>query len=218
MPQRAPWQMAQTSQWNPDGCTGSLATCFQIASTERMVRMACSVCQYEPIPGTIKAVKFENGVTTRHYDFFCGDCFRSSRPLSWWCRCPDNLLWYMEHRRQKGLLPVGYATPPGPPKEPPPPQPQPPPGLSTDTAVQTWTPPAFLPQPTPNLQQQSSFSSAAPSVSSPFGDHANMVQVLERMQTDMADMKQKMAVLKSPAGALQISQQPLRAPPERNSL
>ena len=55
-------------------------------------------------------------------------------------------------------------------------------------------------------------------MSSSFGDHANMVQVLERMQTDMADMKQKMAVLKSTAGALQISRQPLRAPPERNSL
>jgi hypothetical protein len=70
--------------------------------------------------------------------------------------------------------------------------------------------------------QQGSFSaasSAAPSASSAFGDYANMAQVVERLQAEMFEMKQKMAELESTIGALQIAEpeQPPRAPPEGNS-
>ena len=122
--------------------------------------MERSVCGLWVDPGTTKAAKFVNGIRTGELDYFCGECFRTSRPASWYCPCQDNLKWFSERRRQK-----------------------------------------------------------APSAFSAFGDYANMAQVVERLQAEMFEMKQKMAELESTIGALQIAapeQQP-RAPPEGTS-
>ena len=138
--------------------------------------MPCSLCSLTFSPGTVWVPKFTDYHTPGQpdpeaRDYFCADCFRSSRPFESCCRCTGSQHWFREHKAWKEEIArhAEARRPPGPP-----------PGSPPSTAL-------AIPSP----------SSAASVSASSGGDinidrPENLVHVVERLQQEMRDMKEQM--------------------------
>ena len=251
--------MATAARWSHDSCWGNGVGCFQHASKKMM---SCSWCELFPEGGTIRAPRYTDFVSERQetpteYSYFCGDCFRRSRPADAQCHCKDAVKWQKEHilaRNQKTGPPgppwepfPGTSTPqhqsPGPPlgpvsavlPPPPPgrnlqngppgpfpatrtPQPQPPGSpLGRFPAVPLPQPPGIPPVTTlatssrnssPNQYQYQCAPSAASSSSMVDADSdnlaANLEQMVQRVQWEMAELRGQILRLEYAVHALQI--------------
>ena len=196
--------------------------CFAQGKTKQA---PCSVCKNWVNPGTIWAPVFDDMVTDLFHAppgraYFCGSCFRITRPKPWCCICTEATEWYVERGRQIGRMPV--QTPPGPPSgfpppglpagrpgpPSPPPWPQQPSGASSDagasyTFLQPYVPGHQLSLPTPQPPCPNVGTSSAPSLSSWQHDYENPVVEVERLRQEVTELKEKLSVLENIVQALQ---------------
>ena len=159
------------------GCKGNGLECYNYAKKNWV---PCSLCRLTPAPGAVWVPKFTDYHTPgqpdpEERDYFCADCFRSSRPYESWCKCSRSLHWYAVHEREREANPgmawvrLRRLRPSGPP-----------PG----TAL-------AIPSP-----------SAAASVSASSGgdinvDRPNLVHVVERLQQEITEMREQIETLEN---------------------
>ena len=151
-------------------------------SRGRKKEMPCSMCGLTIAPGSVSVPKFTDNITpTTFYnvagqqvpqerDYFCADCFRSSRPYESWRKCSGSQRWH-ELEKEANARHAEARRPPGPP-----------PGSPPSTAL-------AIPSP-----------SSAASVSASSGgdiniDRPNLVHVVERLQQEMREMKEHVETL-----------------------
>ena len=165
--------------------------------------MECSVCNQWFLSVTISAATFTAGGQPGPSSYFCADCFQRSRPRAWWCGCDKNAMWAEAHRKEK------EGTPLGPPLDPPPSTPQPlPPGPPPLTALAThaWMPQSIgVMQPKPQPQRPSPHTATSSATSSTAGtaDYSALVRIVENLQQEMTEMKDKIEELEDTVEALQ---------------
>ena len=190
-------------QWTEADCTGSGATCFNIAKAKQV---ECSVCDQWFGSGTIYVGTYTGGTQPGPPNYFCADCFQKTRPWPAACHCEKSLKWAETHRKEKEAR---RWTPPGPPLNPPPYTPQPlPPGPPPLTALAThaWMPQSIgVMQPTPQPQRPSphAATSSATSSSAGIADYSALVRIVENLQQEMTEMKDKIEELEETVEALQ---------------
>ena len=189
---------------DPSACKNDGSMCFARGNCKEV---QCSVCLQWVNPGTIRAPKFPAGDWTAwdpppEKDYFCAYCHRLSRPAAWCCWCKEACEWYVAHGREIGELPV--QTPPGPPAGIPPPGISAgPPGPPYANIASASSPSREIALPPPQPSYPNVEKVSAPSMFSKHSDQENLIQEVEHLRQEVADLRLKLSVLENIVQGLQ---------------